>query len=69
MFIKLFTVAYLHENDIAHRDLKPSNILYADESGDPSTICLVDFGFAKQLRHENGYVSSSDCMLNLLVCS
>jgi len=50
----IFTVAYLHENDIAHRDLKPSNILYADESGDPSTICLVDFGFAKQLRHENG---------------
>jgi p90 ribosomal S6 kinase len=48
------TVSYLHNNDIAHRDLKPSNILYADDSGDPTTIRIVDFGFAKQLRHENG---------------
>ena len=48
------TVAYLHQNDVAHRDLKPSNILYADESGDPNTVRIVDFGFAKQLRHENG---------------
>ena len=52
MFI--FSVAYLHSNEIAHRDLKPSNILYADDSGDPTTIRIVDFGFAKQLRHENG---------------
>ena len=43
-------VEYLHSHDVAHRDLKPSNILYADDSGDPSTIRLVDFGFAKQLR-------------------
>ena len=49
-----FSVAYLHSNEIAHRDLKPSNILYADDSGDPTTIRIVDFGFAKQLRHENG---------------
>jgi len=48
------TVEYLHSNDVAHRDLKPSNILYADDSGDPTTIRIVDFGFAKQLRHENG---------------
>jgi len=48
------TVAYLHKNNVAHRDLKPSNILYADESGDPTTIRIVDFGFAKQIRHENG---------------
>lgn len=48
------TVSYLHENDVAHRDLKPSNILYVDDSGDPTTIRIVDFGFAKQLRHENG---------------
>jgi len=50
----IFVVSYLHSNDIAHRDLKPSNILYADDSGDPTTIRIVDFGFAKQLRHENG---------------
>ena len=39
---------------MAHRDLKPSNILYADESGDPTSIRIVDFGFAKQIRHDNG---------------
>lgn len=37
-----------------HRDLKPSNILYVDETGDPESIRICDFGFAKQLRAENG---------------
>lgn len=37
-----------------HRDLKPSNILYMDESGNPDSIRICDFGFAKQLRAENG---------------
>ena len=36
------------------RDLKPSNILYADDSGNPETIRICDFGFAKQLRADNG---------------
>ena len=44
------TVSYLHENDVAHRDIKPSNILYADDSGDPTTVRIVDFGFAKQVK-------------------
>lgn len=39
---------------VVHRDLKPSNIMYADDSGAPDTLRLVDFGFAKQLRAENG---------------
>ena len=39
---------------VVHRDLKPSNILYADNSGNPSSICICDFGFAKQMRAENG---------------
>ena len=52
--IIIYSVAYLHSNNVAHRDLKPSNILYADESGDPNTIRIVDFGFAKQVRHDNG---------------
>jgi serine/threonine protein kinase len=34
--------------------LKPSNILYADDSGNPETIRICDFGFAKQLRADNG---------------
>ncbi|KAL6438116.1 hypothetical protein ACFW04_004387 [Cataglyphis niger] len=47
-------VHYLHENGVVHRDLKPSNILYAKPGGDPTTLCICDFGFAKQLRAENG---------------
>ncbi|KAI2664798.1 Ribosomal protein S6 kinase alpha-3 [Labeo rohita] len=39
---------------VVHRDLKPSNILYVDESGNPESIRICDFGFAKQLRAENG---------------
>jgi p90 ribosomal S6 kinase len=39
---------------VVHRDLKPSNILYADNSGNPSSIRICDFGFAKQMRADNG---------------
>ncbi|EOB01604.1 Ribosomal protein S6 kinase alpha-2, partial [Anas platyrhynchos] len=54
------TVDYLHSQGVSiaflvvHRDLKPSNILYMDESGNPDSIRICDFGFAKQLRAENG---------------
>ncbi|XP_035288917.1 ribosomal protein S6 kinase alpha-3 isoform X2 [Anguilla anguilla] len=48
------TVEYLHVQGVVHRDLKPSNILYVDESGNPESIRICDFGFAKQLRAENG---------------
>ncbi|XP_059390768.1 ribosomal protein S6 kinase alpha-3-like isoform X1 [Carassius carassius] len=48
------TVEYLHAQGVVHRDLKPSNILYVDESGDPESIRICDFGFSKQLRAENG---------------
>uniref|UniRef100_A0A670I682 Ribosomal protein S6 kinase n=1 Tax=Podarcis muralis TaxID=64176 RepID=A0A670I682_PODMU len=48
------TVNYLHSQGVVHRDLKPSNILYMDESGNPDSIRICDFGFAKQLRAENG---------------
>lgn len=41
-------------SQVVHRDLKPSNILYMDESGNPESIRICDFGFAKQLRAENG---------------
>lgn len=39
---------------VVHRDLRPSNICYADDSGLPESIRICDFGFAKQLRAENG---------------
>ncbi|XP_028675249.2 ribosomal protein S6 kinase 2 alpha isoform X2 [Erpetoichthys calabaricus] len=48
------TVEYLHSQGVVHRDLKPSNILYVDESGNAESIRICDFGFAKQLRAENG---------------
>uniref|UniRef100_A0A4W5RLV1 non-specific serine/threonine protein kinase n=1 Tax=Hucho hucho TaxID=62062 RepID=A0A4W5RLV1_9TELE len=48
------TVEYLHVQGVVHRDLKPSNILYVDESRNPESIRICDFGFAKQLRAENG---------------
>lgn len=47
-------VDYLHQQGVVHRDLQPSNILFADESRSPSSIRIVDFGFAKQMRAENG---------------
>lgn len=47
------TVKHLHDNGVVHRDLKPSNIMYSDNH-DPSSIKICDFGFAKQIRAENG---------------
>ncbi|KAL1501372.1 hypothetical protein ABEB36_006702 [Hypothenemus hampei] len=46
------TVAYLHENGVLHRDLKPGNILFATEA--PDSAKIIDMGFAKQLRADNG---------------
>ena len=37
-----------------HRDLQPRNIMYLDASRQPSSLRIVDFGFAKQQRAENG---------------
>lgn len=48
------TVQYLHQSGVVHRDLKPSNILYADQSASPEGLRICDFGFAKQMRAENG---------------
>ena len=39
---------------IVHRDLQPRNIMYLDENRQASSIRIVDFGFAKQQRAENG---------------
>ncbi|MCL4128655.1 UNVERIFIED_CONTAM: hypothetical protein GTU68_040688 [Idotea baltica] len=47
-------VHYLHQNGVVHRDLKPSNVMFADNSGCPDSLRVCDFGFAKQLRAENG---------------
>lgn len=54
MQVIVSTVQYLHQHGVVHRDLKPSNILYATEAGYPEALRICDFGFAKQLRAENG---------------
>ncbi|XP_054978969.1 ribosomal protein S6 kinase alpha-6 isoform X3 [Sorex araneus] len=54
LFVITKTVDYLHCQGVVHRDLKPSNILYMDESANADSIKICDFGFAKQLRGENG---------------
>ncbi|XP_071819465.1 ribosomal protein S6 kinase alpha-2-like isoform X2 [Apostichopus japonicus] len=54
MLVVTDTVAYLHKQGVVHRDLKPSNILYANETYDPKCLKLGDFGFATQMRAENG---------------
>lgn len=46
-------VKHLHDNGVVHRDLKPSNIMFSD-SRDARSIKICDFGFAKQIRAENG---------------
>uniref|UniRef100_A0AAR2LRT3 non-specific serine/threonine protein kinase n=1 Tax=Pygocentrus nattereri TaxID=42514 RepID=A0AAR2LRT3_PYGNA len=60
------TVDYLHCQGVVHRDLKPSNILYMDDSGNPDSIRICDFGFAKQLRGDNGLLLTP-CMTKLAV--
>ncbi|KAJ3594048.1 hypothetical protein NHX12_006380 [Muraenolepis orangiensis] len=39
---------------VVHRDLKPSNIRFSDDTGHPESLRICDFGFAKQLKAENG---------------
>ena len=52
--IPLHSFSPLFLDQVVHRDLKPANILYREASGDPDSLRICDFGFAKQLRAENG---------------
>ncbi|KAL5457363.1 hypothetical protein EMCRGX_G034612 [Ephydatia muelleri] len=54
LFVIASTVNYLHQQGVVHRDLKPSNVLYSRPGGPPDALKIADFGFAKQLRAENG---------------
>uniref|UniRef100_A0AC35TLZ7 Ribosomal protein S6 kinase n=1 Tax=Rhabditophanes sp. KR3021 TaxID=114890 RepID=A0AC35TLZ7_9BILA len=48
------TISYLHANQVVHRDIKFSNLLYYSEDTSAESVRIIDFGFAKQLRAENG---------------
>lgn len=48
------TLAFLHKSGVVHRDLKPSNLVYASDDWAPESLRVCDFGFAKQLRADNG---------------
>ncbi|MFH4980468.1 hypothetical protein AB6A40_007177 [Gnathostoma spinigerum] len=54
MFRLVSAVCFLHSNQVVHRDLKPSNVMFASCKADATSIRIIDFGFAKQLRAENG---------------
>ncbi len=54
MAVLVDTVAHLHRHGVVHRDLQPANIVYADVAQKPDGLRVCDFGFAKQLRAENG---------------
>ena len=66
------TLRYLHQQGVVHRDLKPSNILYANVDCTPASLRIADFGFAKQLRAENGLLMTPCYTANFVapeVCS
>ena len=50
MFIKYESLLF----SLVHRDLQPRNIMYVDQQRQPSSLRIVDLGFAKQQRAENG---------------
>ena len=54
MFGILTAVTNLHESGVVHRDLQPSNLLFRGPDCHPKDVVIADFGFAKQIRAENG---------------
>lgn len=54
MLYRSMTTLQGKQFQVVHRDLKPSNVMYASAKADADSIRIIDFGFAKQLRAENG---------------
>ncbi|OAF67257.1 hypothetical protein A3Q56_05017 [Intoshia linei] len=48
------TIAYLHKNRVVHRDVKPSNVLFLNSDLNLHELRIIDFGFARQMRADNG---------------
>ncbi|MCB9529281.1 MAG: protein kinase [Myxococcales bacterium] len=49
----LVILSEIHRQGVVHRDIKPANIMLtelAETPGEPTRVCLLDFGIAKRLR-------------------
>ncbi len=55
---------HAHKNGVIHRDIKPSNIMLESQEGSSSlpAVKIVDFGLAKQLTEESGFVSQGSTL-------
>jgi cyclin-dependent kinase-like len=40
---------WCHSHNVIHRDIKPENLLIQPKAGEPGTLKLCDFGFARTL--------------------
>jgi len=54
MFGIVEAVASLHDSGVVHRDINPENLLFRTPDCSVHDIVVADFGFAKQIRAENG---------------
>lgn len=54
----LEAINHMHRVGVAHRDLKLENIMLRSES-DCTSLCIVDFGLAKQLTRSKPYFTDS----------
>src|SRR5690606_19904565 len=52
----LLSLQEAHSLGMLHRDIKPANILLFEHLGRPDQIKVLDFGIAKALSNDDGFV-------------
>ena len=60
---------HAHLKGVIHRDIKPSNIMMSHGANGDFQIKLVDFGIAKIMAEDNGFVSGGNSVLTPLYSS